>query len=264
MSVNEKMTAIANNIRSKTGKTEPLNLDDMANGVNEVYEAGKKTKNEEFFDKYLNLDDVSVTSTNHESLFSGLGWNNDTFYPTKDISVGYGYKMFYRNRVTNIRQRLIDCGVKLDFTTANDTGMMFESCKSTELPTIELHHPNLVVGQTQRLCYNCTSLVTIEKIIAVESNLWGNSFTGCSALQNITIEGVIGKTISFSSSPLTVESMKSIITHLKKYAGTQEAGNYTLTLKDSCKTLMEEQGAIEELGGKTYDAYIADIGWNLA
>lgn len=38
--VNEKMTAIADNIRDKTGGTDPLTLDDMASGINEVYETG--------------------------------------------------------------------------------------------------------------------------------------------------------------------------------------------------------------------------------
>ena len=41
MSVNEKMTAIADAIRGKTGGTEPLGLDEMAVGVGEVYEAGR-------------------------------------------------------------------------------------------------------------------------------------------------------------------------------------------------------------------------------
>ena len=38
--VKEKMTAIADSIRSKTGGEEPLTLDDMASGVNEVYDKG--------------------------------------------------------------------------------------------------------------------------------------------------------------------------------------------------------------------------------
>lgn len=40
MSVNEKMTAIASAIRSKTGKTEVLTLDGMASGIGEVYNKG--------------------------------------------------------------------------------------------------------------------------------------------------------------------------------------------------------------------------------
>ena len=41
MSVNAKMTAIADAIREKTGKTEALGLDAMAASVGEVYEAGQ-------------------------------------------------------------------------------------------------------------------------------------------------------------------------------------------------------------------------------
>ena len=40
MSVNAKMTAIADKMREKTGKTEKLNLDQMAETVDEVYDAG--------------------------------------------------------------------------------------------------------------------------------------------------------------------------------------------------------------------------------
>jgi hypothetical protein len=41
--------------------------------------------------------------------------------------------------------------------------------------------------------------------------------------------------------------------------------NYSLLwLLDNTKTAMANLGAIAEFGGKTYDAYITDIGWNLA
>ena len=110
----------------------------------------------------------------------------------------------------------------------------------------------------------CYALHTIEKIRVNENTTYGETFLQASALKNVTFEGVIGQNISFAQSPLTVKSMLSVITHLKDYSGTTSAGTYTLTLKDSCKTLMAEQGEIEELGGKTYDQYITDIGWNLA
>ena len=44
MSVNQKMTAIADAIRDKTGGTSPLTLDDMAAAVPEVFEAGKSSE----------------------------------------------------------------------------------------------------------------------------------------------------------------------------------------------------------------------------
>lgn len=65
--VNEKMTAIADNIRDKTGRTNALTLDDMASGVNEVYEAGQNSMIDESKiiektvsgKKYIAVDDVS-------------------------------------------------------------------------------------------------------------------------------------------------------------------------------------------------------------
>ncbi len=264
MSVNEKMTAIADSIRDKTGSTEALTLDGMASGVNEVYKAGEQAQRKDFWHNYLKHSrETANPTTTMAYRFAYNGWTDDTFYPTEDIYVKYGNMMFYFNKVTNIKQRLEDCGVKLIFDGANDAGAMFEQSSTTEIPTLELNkltNPSA----SQRLCYYCSNLVLIEKIVSAEGTLYGNSFFRCYKLADITFDGVIGTSISFSDSPLTVESIISVITHLKNYNETEKAGKYTLTLKDTCKTLMAAQGAIDEFGKKTYDAYIADIGWNLA
>lgn len=70
MGINEKMTAIADNIRSKTGERKALTLDDMASGINDVFEAGKKSVVDEskIIEKTVSgtnvvfLDDVSEIS----------------------------------------------------------------------------------------------------------------------------------------------------------------------------------------------------------
>lgn len=66
MSVNEKMTAIADNIRAKTGGTEPLTLDGMAESIPEVYSAGQSSMVDEsklipktVSGSYISVDDVS-------------------------------------------------------------------------------------------------------------------------------------------------------------------------------------------------------------
>lgn len=262
--VNEKMTAIADNIRALTGGTEALTLDDMASGVNDVYEEGKKAQYEWFWDTYLKNSRESVAGVAHVSRFAGSGWNDDTFYPTQDIYVRYGYMMFFYNRVNNIKQRLEECGVKLIFNGCNDVGCMFEGSSTTELPIIELNKVS-TKKSTQRLCYYCSKLVTIEKIIADEANLWGNSFYYCSKLENVVFEGVIGASINFAQSPLTVASMKSIISCLKD-CSTTDSFKYTLTLKDSCKTELEADTETVEFNGQSYTYFnlISAKGWNLA
>ena len=67
----EKLTAIADAIRSRTGGDSALSLDDMASGIDEVYEAGEDT----IWDKVLN----GGTRTNCEQTFSR--WNCEYIRP---------------------------------------------------------------------------------------------------------------------------------------------------------------------------------------
>ncbi len=100
-------------------------------------------------------------------------------------------------------------------------------------------------------CFNgCTNLVTIRKLTTTDTTNFNASFGGCSALENIIIGGTIGKNISFSYSPLTVESMKSIINALKDYSGTSTT--YTLTFRaDRENMLTDEEKAVATNKGWT-------------
>ena len=122
---------------------------------------------------------------------------------------------------------------------------------------------------------NCYNLHTIEIVRSIETTIFTSTFFNCDSLMNVAFEGVIGRSISFSDSPLTVESMKNIITHLKNYAGTDSEKAYTLTLKSSCKTELETAGFTDEdkrllaENGITYSDnltwvdVIDDLKWNL-
>jgi hypothetical protein len=58
--VNEKMTAIADNIRSYTGKTEKLSLDDMAESIEKVYKKGQDSGGGEYIQVELTADEFEV------------------------------------------------------------------------------------------------------------------------------------------------------------------------------------------------------------
>ena len=66
MSVFEKMTAIADAIRSKTGGSEPITLDGMASGVNAVYVIGKTDAKAECDSKHF----VQTFTGNNQNSFS--------------------------------------------------------------------------------------------------------------------------------------------------------------------------------------------------
>lgn len=262
--VNEKMTAIADNIRSKTGGTEALSLDGMADGVNEVYDKGRENEMRNFWEKLIG-EGASANS------FSGSIWNDETFQPTQDVvfARSNGNWMFSLNKITSVKASLAIHGVKMDTSQLRGLGYAFFETQTIDLPELDLRGCiNRPTSDLAMGVHGNTKLVTIDKIIFPTTwgkiSSWNGFLQNNSSLQNIVVEGVIPCSLNLSVSPLTVESMKSIISHLNNYAGTSNAGIHTLTLKDTCKTAMANLGAIAEFGGKTYDAYLTDIGWNLA
>jgi hypothetical protein len=107
-----------------------------------------------------------------------------------------------------------------------------------------------------------TKLVTIRGIKCLAAQTWRDAFTSCKALKNITfVDGAeIGRTISFADSPLlTVESMLSVINHLVNYAGTSDAGKYSVTFHANAWSRLQTWWQTENEGN--VKDYIASLGW---
>ncbi len=189
-------------------------------------------------------------------------WTDETFKPKYSIRPTSAQRAFYRLRVTDVAKVFEDRGIVFDTSQCTDPSYLFaKNNAAVRLPTLNLSLARTITG----LMFQSYNLKKVDKII------WGekitaatNPFSDCNKLAEFESEGTLAISVSFSSCPLTVETMKSLISCLKNYAGTSNAGVHTLTLKDTCKTAMAELGRVEEFGGKTYDAYISDIGWNLA
>lgn len=272
MNIAEKITAIAEN-------------------ETKVYDKGRTDGYDDFWAKYQAKGEVPFGYEIAAYMFGGSRWNDETFFPKYNINLsGSPQDVFNKNYCTNLKQRLEDCGVRIMSTYPEgitSLNSIFKYVKTTELPPLYNVTPNKL--SMVRFCDNatnllkvpyydffhrvtdftmafayCSSLVEVEGIDFSRATVLTNIFQNCGKLTRITVYGTIPISISFSSCPLSVESMKSIISHLKNHAGTSNAGEYTLTLKDECKTAMANLGAIAEFGGKTYDAYLTDIGWNLA
>lgn len=262
MSVNGKMTAIADNIRSKTGGTEALTLDDMASSVNDVYEAGRQAEYDAFWDAFQNEGKPMSWGS---YTFGGTWWNDKTFNPKYDIITGAGAATYYflNNRVTNLRDKIDRRGLKLDVITGKTASIqgLFEGCSSVEAPDFD----SGTITDMSSLCYNCTKMHTVPRLNMTKCTKAGAMFYKAEALRNITFEGTIPISISFSYSPLTVESMKSIITHLKDYTGTESEFVYTVTFKTSAFSALEEEGATAEYNGVacTWAELIGFLKWNL-
>ncbi len=228
-------------------------LQTVAENVPKVYDAGKQTQHNDFWDKYLD-EDVAITSIYNYNKFSGAGWKDDTFCPTKDLKVGYGKQWFYYSRITNIKQKLIDCGVKFDFSNASDLGAFYEGSTTTEVPEIDL---TAIKGgtQAQRLFYGCQRLVTIDKIKTKDIIVYGNDFVSCTALENLLWEGSIGNPLDIKqSAKLTTKSIVSTVEHLNNGITGQ-----TLSLSQTAVGNMVFPFTSEQ-SGSTYNSWDELIG----
>lgn len=258
---NKHYNNIAAAIREKTATENTYTPADMASGVNEVYEAGKKAEQKAFW--ALLLDNGN--RRDYYYAFNGEYWGSENFKPQYNIVPTEADHTFYRHNKNgtpyDLAQHLEELGVVIDMSNCTLGNYTFESANVTRLPVIDNRK-----GTFTCFIRNCNKLKTVDGIICNDAGdqNFTQTFNACSVLENITFTGVIGRSINFSNSPLSVASVTNILTHLKNYADTANAGTYTVTLSDKSKNAMAAAGTLEELDGKTYDAYIADKGWNLA
>lgn len=189
MSIAEKLTTVAENVQK-------------------VYEAGKKSEYDAFWDVYQN----NGKRTQYNFAFAGSGWDYRTFkpkYPIKPINAQY---MFSQSDIDSWD------GIELDTSNMTGCSYMFQSCLSSKIPPIDITKVTLQYA-VNYIFATCTSLKTIEKLIVSENTAYHNAmFTGTKNLENITFEGVIGKgglTMS-DCSKLSKTSITSIINALSK------------------------------------------------
>lgn len=254
--------AIAEAIREKTGTDNTYDTSEMADGVNEVYEAGKQKEWSDFWDAFQQKG----KRTDYYYAFIGpsvsaTGWDDVTFKPKYDIRPTNFDRGLRYSQITDLEGILERQGVVLDTSNCTVMSMAFQSCtRMKSLPVIDLRK---AVGYAANVFSYMQSLTRIKKLIIPEDGkLSDPGFVYDTSLAHIEIEGVIGYSWSFSYSPLTVESIKNIITHLKDYSGTDKEYTYTLTLSSASKTALEAEGATSP-NGNTWLEYIEDKGWNL-
>ena len=111
--------------------------------------------------------------------------------------------------------------------------------------------------------FRYAKFVTMRMNIAEGANV-KTAFTNMSALKNLAITGKIGRSFDVSDSPLTVTSLKNLVTVLKDYTGTNEYA-YTLTVNASAFSKLEAEGATAEHDGTpcTWAELVDNKKWNL-
>ena len=243
MSLQEKLTKIAEN----TPKVYDAGI-----------EAGKKAERDAFWEVFQR----GGARTNYSGAFSRGSFNYDNLYPKYDIApTGDTPQLFYDwsygNCKGSLKQRLEECGVRLDTSKCTTLFNAFAYTSMTEIPTIDLSGITASNGTHGIFSNGWDNLITIEKIIVTETTLFNNNiFQYDRGLINVIFEGVIGQNgLSLQwSTKLSHESLMSILNCLQDKSNDTSGTEWVVTLgADNIAKLTNEEQQI---------AYTK--GWNLA
>lgn len=222
----EKFTAIADNIRTCLGTDEKIKPSKFADKISEVYEAGKKSEYDEFWDDYQDYGN----RTNYTGAFSF--YSADIFKPKYNISPIDANYMFYnfKNRI-DLVEYLGNLDITLDFCKCTNFNNFMLWSNITRLGVIDASAANSISF------YFAHQLETIDRLIIKDDGSETFNFEGAYKLKNITIEGVIGKSVNIKWSPLSKNSINNVISVLSN-----TTTNLTLSLsQDAVKNAFSDE-----------------------
>lgn len=189
------MTATADAIRAKTGSTDPIAWDaekGMSEAVDPVFEAGKKSEYDAFWDAYQD----NGTMRDYRYAFAGVGWNLNTFnpkYSIDDYIISGAYMFYYtRNLDIDLVEFLKERNKVIIVKPFNDINYCFSFSKITRVGEISL----LETNSSQVECFGNSEVKTIDLIRIKENTALDYMFRGATKLENILFEGVIGNNIN--------------------------------------------------------------------
>ena len=207
----EYLTDIANAIRAKLGTTDTINAQDFSSKVDEVYEAGRKDEYDAFWDTYPR-EQYDMTRA-----FGSFSWNSENFRPKVSLKPQIAPQMFMTFDFRKNKEPLDfvtwteKTGLTLDLSTCTNLNQAFSQANISRFGVIDLSKCN--GNQSYGIFSQNDVLHTIEKLIIPATLVFSSIFYGTKNLENLTIEGTIGKN-GFSvaqSTLLSKPSIKSII-----------------------------------------------------
>nr|DAI53590.1 MAG TPA: hypothetical protein [Caudoviricetes sp.] len=175
-------------------------LTQIAENEQAVFAAGKRSEYDTFWDSYQE----NGNKISYRLAFFGSGWNDTTFkpkYPMKMYKGQQQMQAFYYFRGTHI-------DVDIDFRA---------------------------VGNAQ-VFQSASLLKTISKLIVTDEVTYTNWFAGCTALEDITIEGTIGNDISFSDCALLTKSSITSVINVLSDTVTGKTATFNQTAKQAAFT----------------------------
>lgn len=202
------------NIREKTETTEAIKSGELPEKINDVYQAGQAQGEREMWDNLTNNN--TRTSYQHAFMESNFEYIRPPYRLCPTHNYGVAEIFSTAKKLKKVEAAYFDFS-KVPFSTNASLGYYcaFYGCKALE----EIEDVGLQPNYYSNTFQGCTNLKKIVCMRVNENALFRNSFHYCSALEDITFEGVIGQNgINLSwSTKLTYDSCHSIFTHLKDF-----------------------------------------------
>ena len=185
----------------------------LRNKVTEVYNKGKQDEYDAFWGVYQL--GYRYANGNYQYAFAGQGWTADIFKPKYDIKpIRCDYMFASTDGLLNLDlpEHLSSLGIVLDISKAINVAYMFTYSYFSRTGVLNVSKANTLTAMFMN-----SKIPTIDKLIlSSEGNqTFDSAFRGCPYLENIIIEGVIGKRITFNDcTKLTKASITSIVNAL--------------------------------------------------
>lgn len=203
------LTATAEAIREHTGKEDLMKLEEMPEEIEGVFEAGKKSEYDAFWDEFQDYGN----RTHYLNAFDGKGFNKNNFYPKYNIVFGENESnwTFIRwndddKHTLNLKERMELCGVSFDFTQLKTSIQTFYYTKFTEIPALDMSN---VTSFDRTFAYNY-GLKSIEELTIGKDASFNDAFAHSNVLEKLIIKGCIGGN-GFNTQWCTKLSKDSII-----------------------------------------------------
>ena len=188
MSISEKLTTIAEN-------------------QEKVYEAGKKTQYDEFWDNYQERGNRG----DYLSAFAGRGWDSDTFHPKYDIKPTTNAERMFQNFGIRLGEKvdLVEAlnGINIDFSNCERMYYTFFFAKISKIGILDISSAVNTTGMLN----NC-SVETIEKMVFSAKTDMSTIFNDATSLKNINeTDGIISSSFVVKQCPLTKSSFENLV-----------------------------------------------------
>lgn len=223
-------------------------LTQIAENEQKVYEAGKKSEYDAFWDSLQQ----NGTRTNYENGFQA--WEGVCFKPKYDLIIAGSYAgtgLFRMAKNFNLKKMTIDRGINLDFSNATKLNATFDRSLIGEIPPLDLRNCTNLAMAFYSMSWEKEEFTTKALVL---NNLradctFDRTFTGSKYLENIIIEsGTIGQN-EFNVKDCTKLSKASITSIVN--ALSPSTSGLTVTLSKT---------AVNNAFAETYKTYNVTIG----